>query len=102
MAKLRLEGFKEWEGSIEGVHMHTVKLHLSEPFVDEGCAGRETSQQGIPFEKLPLVFGFPITVAELACYLYENCKQEIDISYNKKGKIAEIKLPEFDKAKKPA
>lgn len=102
MAKVRLEGFREWEGTVEGTHMHTVKFHLSEPFVDEGCAGRETSQQSVPYDKLSVVFGSKITLDEVVCYVWENCHKEIEVFYNKKGKISEIILPDLDKAKKPA
>lgn len=104
MAKVRLEGFKENAGVIEktGMPYHSVKFHFSGKLVGDKAYGREVFDSSVKFENLPSVLGSAMTFDELACYLFDNCKQEIDVFFDRNKKVETIILPDLDKAKKPA
>lgn len=89
MSKAKLLGIKEAQGTFEGKPFHSVKLHISEPFVGIGCYGAETSIQSVKYENIPFVFGKPISVQELSTYV----NAEMDISYDKNGKVVSISFP---------
>lgn len=86
MSRAKLLGFKESSGTFEGKPYHSVKLHISEPFIGDNCFGSETSVQSLKYDNLPYIFGRPVPVSELVTYI----NSEIDISYDKNGKVTSI------------
>ena len=86
MSKAKLLGIRETQGKFEGKPYHSVKLHIAEPFTAENSYGQETSIQSVKFERMPYIFGRPITVEELATYV----NSTIDIMYDKYGNPATI------------
>lgn len=99
MSKALLLGVREMQGKFEGREYHTVALHIAEPFTKENSFGKETSIQKLKYERLPFVLSRP--VESVKDFADKYIGSEIDISYDKDGKITYITLfPDMGEAEK--
>ena len=86
MSKARLLGIRETSGTFEGKPFHSIKFHISEPFNQENSWGQETSVQSVKYDRLPYILGRPMGLTELITFV----GTEIDITYDKNGKVSFI------------
>jgi hypothetical protein len=63
--KVRIEGFIEKQGVIEGKAYHSIKVHCSKPFVEPNSIGREVIEASVQFDRLPYVVGRLMELSEL-------------------------------------
>lgn len=98
MSKAMLLGVREMQGKFEGRDYHTVALHIAEDFNKENSYGKETSIQKVKYERLPFILSSP--VESVKDFADKFIGSELDISYDKDGKITFIStLIDFDKGK---
>ena len=98
MSKAILLGVSHKQGEFQGKPFNSIKMHISEPFANNGNGkdfGEEVSVQSVKVENIPVVFGQPLTVAEIAQYI----GMEIDVYYDKYGHFSQVRFipPETSK-----
>lgn len=88
MSKAMLLGVREMQGKFEGRDYHTVALHIAEDFNKDNSYGKEVSIQKVKYERLPFILSSPVeSVKDFADRFIGS---QLDISYDKDGKITFI------------
>lgn len=98
MSKAMLLGVREMQGKFEGRDYHTVALHIAEDFNKDNSYGKEVSIQKVKYERLPFILSSPVeSVKDFADRFIGS---QLDISYDKDGKITFISTFATDETEK--
>lgn len=93
-----LLGVREMQGKFEGRDYHTVALHIAEDFNKDNSYGKEVSIQKVKYERLPFILSSPVeSVKDFADRFIGS---QLDISYDKDGKITFISTFATDETEK--
>ena len=106
MSKAMLLGVRDMKGEFQGNPYHTIALHISEKFTEDKTTsnaksyGSEVSVQKVKFERLPFILSVP--VESVKDFADKFIGSQLDISYDKDGKVTSISTfadGEIDKKK---
>ena len=96
MSKVMLLGVRDMKGEFQGNPYHTIALHISEKFTEDKTTaniksyGNEVSVQKVKYDRLPFILSSPVESVQDFANRYIG--SQIDLSYDKDGKITAITL----------